>query len=315
MKLEDIKTIGVIGGGTMGHGIAINFALKDYPVIITDLNEQILQQSKANIHAALKLFAEEELIDSAEAELAAGNITTTTDLKKVTAESDFITEAIVERAADKRDLFKTLDEECPPQTILASNTSWMVLADFTSGLKGQERMIITHYFAPPHIVPGVEVAGGSGTSPETYNLTCDLIKNIGKVPIKVLKESPGCLINRLQDVMRREANILWAEGVASAEDIELGIISTCGFRMPHEGSMKHFDLAGMWQWPSDVLDAYAYREADEKSGLSPENIERIRNRYAEGRPWFIDPENFDEAIEARDRDFIRRLKALYRKSP
>ncbi len=312
MNLEDVKRVGVIGAGTMGYGIAINFALNGYPTIICDVSEKVLRRSRENIRSALRLFTEEELITGEEAKGVVNNITTTTDLKKVIEESDFITEAIVERADDKRELFKRLDKDCSPDTILASNTSWMVLSDFASGLKRQDRIVITHYFAPPHIVPGVEVSGGSGTSAETYNLTCDLMKTIGKVPIKVLKESPGCLINRLQDAMRREANVLWAEGVASAEDIELGIISTCGFRMPHEGSMKHFDLAGVWKWPADILDAYAHREADEKSGLSPNNIDRVRQRYAEGRPWFIDPEKFDEAVEKRDRDFIRRLKALYR---
>lgn len=312
MNLESVKRVGVIGAGTMGHGIAINFALNGYPTIICDVSEKILKRSRENIRSALRLFEEEELVTGEEAKRVINNITTTTNLKKVAGESDFITEAIVERAEDKRELFKRLDEECPPDTILASNTSWMVLSDFASGLKRQDRIVITHYFAPPHIVPGVEVAGGLGTSAETYNLTCDLMKAIGKVPIKVLKESPGGLINRLQDAMRREANVLWVEGVASAEDIELGIISTCGFRMPHEGSMMHFDLAGMWKWPRDILDAYAYREADGKSGLSPENVDRIRRRYAEGRPWFVDPAKFDDAVEKRDRDFIRRLKELYR---
>ncbi len=83
--------------------------------------------------------------------------------------------------------------------------------------------------------------------------------------------------------------------------------------MPHEGSMLHFDLAGMWKWPPDVLDAYAEKEADEKSGLSPDKVKMIRERYAAGKPWFIDPAKHEEAVLARDRELARRLKALYRK--
>jgi len=311
MNLEDIKNIGVVGAGTMGHGIALNFALAGYPVTISDISYNLLRRALDNVNAALKLFQEEDLTTAEQAEAAIALIQPTTSLEEVAA-SDFITEAIVERAETKRELFNKLDEICPEHTILASNTSWMIVRDFAKEVKRQDKVIITHYFAPPHIVPGVEVAGGPGTSKETIDITCALMEKIGKVPVRVLKESQGAIINRLQDVMRREANIIWAEGIATAEDIEKGIITTCGFRMPHEGSLMHFDLAGMWKWPQDVLDAYAWKEADENSGLSRENVKKIRKRYASGKPWFIDPDKFDEAVEKPDRELARRLKALYR---
>ena len=313
MKFEDIKKIGIVGAGTMGHGIAINYALAGYPTVISDVNEDILKRAMSNIRADLDLFVEEELVTRRQADTAVRLISTTTDLEQIAAESDFITEAIVERSADKRKLFNKLDEICPRHAILASNTSWLVLSDFGSDVKRQDNIVITHYFAPPHIVPGVEVCGGPGTSKETFEVTCRLMEEIGKVPIRVLKERTGHIINRLQDAMRHEANVLWAEGVATAEDIEMGIITSCGFRMPFEGSMMHFDVAGMWKWPKDVLDGYAEKEADESWGLSKELVKKIRERYASGVPWFIDPAQFDEVIEKRDRDFIRRLKNLYRK--
>jgi len=311
MKFEDIKKVGVVGAGTMGHGIALNYALHGYPTIINDVSDEILEQSRKNVESALSLFIEEELITRQQADSAISLISATTDLEELAAGSDFITEAIVERSEDKKRLFNRLDELCPPHTIIASNTSWLVLSDFGSGVKRQDKIVITHYFAPPHIVPGVEVCGGPGTSPETFNITCKLMEAIGKVPVRILKERTGHIINRLQDAMRHEANILWAEGVASAEDIELGITTTCGFRMPFEGSMMHYDVAGIWKWPKDILDGIAAKEADESWGLAPELVRKVRQRYAEGRPWFINPEKFDEEIEKRDRDFIRRLKALY----
>lgn len=311
MNLQDIKRVGVVGVGTMGHGIALNFALHGYPTLICDLNDDILKKAVRNIESALALFVDEKLIKKRRANEALSLISTTTSLEELAAGSDFVTEAIVERSEDKKQLFNRLDKLCPPHTILASNTSWLVLSDFGSGVKRQDKIVITHYFAPPHLVPGVEVGGGPGTAAETFELTCRLMEAIGKIPIKVLKERTGHIINRLQDAMRHEANRLWAEGVATAEDIELGIITTCGFRMPFEGSFKHFDVAGMWKWPRDVLEAYAAREADESRGLAPELVDRIRQRYSEGKPWFIDPAKFDEEIEKRDRDFIRRLKALY----
>ena len=299
MELSDVNQVGVVGGGTMGFGIAINFALGGYSTVISDLSDEVLKRSIANIKSALNLFVEEELITREQADDAGDKIKTTTDLAEVAKDSDFITEAIVERSRDKRELFNRLDKLCPRHTILASNTSGLVLSDFGSDVTRQDKLVITHYFTPPHIVPGVEVAKGPGTSDETYDITCDLMERSGKIPIRLRKELPGYLLNRLQDAMRGEALRLWAEGMASAEDIELGVVSTFGFRMPHEGPFRHYDLSGVWKWPEDIR--------------SPRNIEneKIRNRLAEGNPWFINPERFDEALEKRDREYIRRLKELY----
>ncbi len=283
----------------MGFGIAINFALAGYPTVISDLNDEVLEQSMANIKSALNLFVEEELIAQEQAENAVDRITTTIDLTEVAKDSDFITEAIVDRSRDKRELFNKLDKSCPRHTILASNTSGLVLSDFGSDVERQDKLVITHYFVPPHIVPGVEVAKGPGTSDETYDVTCDLMDRARKIPIRLRKELPGYLLNRLQGAMGREALRLWAEGMATAEDIELGVVSTFGFRMPHEGPFRHYDLAGIWKWPEDI-----------RAPRSIEN-EKIRDRLAEGTPWFVDPEQFDEALEKRDREYIRRLKELY----
>ena len=306
MELADIKKVGVVGGGTMGFGIAINFALGGYPTVIRDLSDALLQQSMRNIKASMDLFVEEKLIIQAEADDTISRITTTTDLAEV-AQSDFITEAIIERLKDKQELFNTLDQLCPSHTIIVSNTSGFVMSDIGAGVKRQDKIGLTHYFAPPHIVPGVEVAKGPGTSDETYNIIYDLMKKVKKVPIRVRKELPGYLLNRIQGAMGREATRLWAEGVATAEDIELGIQSTFGFRMPHEGPFLHYDLAGIWKWPADI-------RTRRRRGSEPldEAAEKISERMAEGKPWFVDPNKFDEAVEKRDREYIHRLKELYR---
>lgn len=299
MQVADIKTVGVVGGGTMGFGIAINFALWGYRTIISDLSAEILNRSMATIAKAMDLFIEGELISRQHADETMARITTTTDLTRLAEQSDFVTEAIIERAQDKRSLFKRLDVLCPPHTIFASNTSRLVLSDIGAGVERQDKLVLTHYFAPPHIVPGVEVAKGPGATDETFEITCDLMTRVKKIPIRLHKEQPGYLLNRIQGAMYREAARLWAEGMASAEDIELGIISTFGFRMPHEGPFMHYDLAGIWKWPEDVRNPRAIEN------------EKLRERMLEARPWFVDPAAFDEAVERRDRAYIRRLKALY----
>ncbi len=299
MQLSDIKTVGVVGGGTMGFGIAINFALWGYPTIISDLKAEILAGSEASIARALELFVEGELISQKRAEETRARITTTTDLPSLAGQSDFVTEVIIERLSDKQSLFKRLDEFCPPHTIFASNTSRLVLSDIGAEIKRQDKLVLTHYFAPPHIVPGVEVAKGPGASDETFELTCELLSSARKIPIRLHKEKSGYLLNRIQAAIMKEASQLWAEGMASAEDIELGIVSTFGFRMPHEGPFLHYDLAGIWKWPEAVRNPQAIEN------------EKLREQMLKAQPWFLDPATFDEAVEKRDREYIRRLKALY----
>ena len=124
MSQSNIKQVGVVGGGTMGFGIAINFALwGGYPTIIQDLNDRVLTQSKRLIESALNLFVDESLIRPDQATTTLDKITLTTDLAQLATNSDFVTEAIVERLSDKQQLFNTLDQLCPPHTIIVSNTS------------------------------------------------------------------------------------------------------------------------------------------------------------------------------------------------
>ena len=158
MNQEGIKQVGVVGGGTMGFGIAINFALwGGYPTIIQDLKESILDQSAKRIRSSLKLFIEEDLITPEQAKEALDKITLTTDLAEIANKSDFVTEAIVEILPDKQKIFQDLDRLCPPHTIFVSNTSSFVVSEIGIGIGRQDKIGLTHYFAPPHIVPGVEV--------------------------------------------------------------------------------------------------------------------------------------------------------------
>jgi 3-hydroxybutyryl-CoA dehydrogenase len=313
MRLEDIRTVGVVGAGTMGFGIALNFAVAGYETIINDVSDSVLGVSMKNMTSALELMSEEGLLTPDETARAMKRVTTAARLEELAERRDFVTEDIVERSGDKRAVFNRLDTLCRPQSILSSNTSWLTLSDFGSDVARQDKLVITHYFAPAHLVPGVEVVRSPRTSDETFAVTCELMKRIGKVPIRVLKERPGALINRIQDAMRHEANRLWAEGVASAEDIEAGITATFGFRSSHEGPMLHFDLAGMWRCAPDIRAGIAAAEVEGQDGLSDEVREKIRRQYAEGKTWFVDPGRFEEAVEKRDHDFARRLKALYRK--
>ena len=309
MELRDIKKIGIAGGGTMGFGIGFNFAFWGYPTVVYDLNDQILEKSAQRVKRAFDIFVTEELISRERAEESFKRFTFTTDIASL-ADNDFITEVIVERLLDKQELFNKLDKICPPQTIIASNTSGLVMSDIAKDVKRQGKIILTHYFDPPHIVPAVEVAKGPGTTDETFNLTYDLMKQVKKIPVRVLKELPGYLLNTIQGAMREMAYRLWAEGVASAEDIDLGIRASFGFRSPHEGPMMHIDLSGNWNRPKDILAMRAEKIVS-MPGLSEEAKEKLGKHLVQGTTWLLDPNKIEEAIEVRDREYARRLKDLY----
>jgi 3-hydroxybutyryl-CoA dehydrogenase len=306
MSIDDIQEVGVVGSGLMGHGIALSFAMGGYPVTMHDVSDERLLQAMRNASATATLFVEEGLITAEQAEEAIGRLSTTTDLNML-ADCDFVTEAIVERSEDKRALFNKLDAICRPHTIIVSNTSSLVLSDFGSDVKRQDKIGVTHYFSPPAIVPGVEIARGPGTSEETYQALFDLMLRIRHVPIRVQKELPGYLLNRLQAALSTEAYRMWAEGVASAEDIDLGVRATFGFRMPQEGPMMHYDLAGVWRWPKDVRMGMLSRHTP---GLSEDAVAKITQPYEDGTPWF-EGDGSQEALEERDRAYLRRLKAQY----
>ena len=135
MKLEDIRTIGVIGAGTMGHGIALSFALGGYPVRLNDVTDEILQNAVNKIRVALDMFYAEGMVTSEEAKDALERVMTTTDLGALASDADYICECIVEDTSSKKELFNNLDDLCPPHTILASNTSSLVLSDFGFDVK------------------------------------------------------------------------------------------------------------------------------------------------------------------------------------
>lgn len=310
MKLEDIRKIGVVGAGTMGHGIAISYALWGYPVIISDLTDEILEKSRTQVRASLEAFVKEEVIPLTQMEETLARIQTTPDLSALAADVDFVCEVIFEKAPDKRVLFNKLDELCPPHTILASNTSHLLLSDFASEVKRQDKIVVTHYANPAQICPAVEVVKGPGTSDETFNLTYDLLSKVKKVPVKVLKELPGFLNNRIQFALFREAMYLWAEGVASAEDIDRAVMGHFGFRNASIGPLLTMDLAGLPKWGPMAYEMY--REAFHFITDSKEPPERWREQIVNHRGFYDYSEaEWAKIIQKRDREFLQRLKHLY----
>ncbi|MEA3253769.1 MAG: 3-hydroxyacyl-CoA dehydrogenase family protein, partial [Chloroflexota bacterium] len=204
MKLKDVKYVAVIGAGIMGHGIAQTFAMGGYQVSLHDIDDAALSNARKRIRANLETFVDNGFISQDKVGETLSRITTTTDLGEAASDADIVIEAVAENIELKRKLFNQLDALCPPKTILASNSSSLLISDFASETGRQDRVVLTHWFNPPHIVPTVEIIKGHETSDETVDLVYALLKKVGKEPVRILKEIPGYLVNRIQLAMMRE---------------------------------------------------------------------------------------------------------------
>ena len=243
--MREIRQIAVVGAGLMGHGIGQNFAQKGYSVILYDLNHSILERALVQIRSNIETFVEMGLEAKENIEKVLSRIRVSTDLQEAVKEAHFIIEAAPEDLVLKMNLFETLDQYCLEDTILASNTSTLPIPEIGKKVKRKERLIITHWFNPPHIVPTVEVVPGERTSKEVTEMTLGLLRKIGKRPIKILKEIPGFLINRIQTAMFREILSLLERGVATPEDIDAGVKGSFGFRLAVLGPLQTMDMGGL----------------------------------------------------------------------
>ncbi|MBM4331097.1 MAG: 3-hydroxyacyl-CoA dehydrogenase family protein [Deltaproteobacteria bacterium] len=239
-----ICNVTIVGAGTMGHSLAQVFAQAGYNVWLNDVSEEILAKARSLISANLQTFVEMGLLPKGQPASILSRIQTTTKIAEAGANADLVIEAIIEDQAAKKEMFKALDQICPPAAILASNTSYMDIFKFVE-TKRPDKVLITHWFAPPHIVPLVEIVRGPATSQETVDTVKALIIAAGKKPIVISKFLPGFIGNRLQSALGNEVLFLLDNGYASAEDIDTATKASFGLRMPILGLVKRMDFTGL----------------------------------------------------------------------
>jgi 3-hydroxybutyryl-CoA dehydrogenase len=240
-----IRRIAVIGAGIMGHGIAQEFAAAGFEVGLYDVDEARLQEGLTRITANLDRLAAAGVVAPDAAGTAPTRIHPSTTLAEATADADYVVEAAPEHLPLKRDLFAEFDRLCSPATILASNTSTFTPSSLASATRRPDRVLVTHYFNPPFLVPLVEVVRGPQTADATVAATFTLLKNLGKSPVVVQKEAPGFIGNRLQLALVREALSIVAQGLATPEDVDLVVRTSLGRRWAVAGPFETSDAAGL----------------------------------------------------------------------
>ena len=299
MKPENIRNISVIGAGFIGHGIAQVFAAKNYNVHLLDVKDEILSKAVENIRSNLTTMARKGIGLESETETTINRITTTTDLSEATSEAQLIIEAIPENLELKQEVFQDLDRLCPPETILATNTSVMSITEIAAKARRRDRILGTHFWNPPFIIPLVEVVKGKETSDEVMETTYQVMKNAGKHPVKCMKDVPGFIANRLQHALWREAISIVENGIADPATVDEAIKNGFAIRLPVLGPLETADMVGL----DLTLSIHDYILKHLESSPHPSPL--LREKVEKGELGFKTGQGFrtwsaEEAQKSRD---------------
>lgn len=244
--IKKIRNVAILGAGTMGAGIGLLFAMKGYPVkIIFSCEQDKASNPLGRMQESLKILSDNMVVDSSKFDEIMANVTFTENLEEGAAFADIIFECIIENLSIKQDFFKRLDEICSEDTILASNTSAISITDIAETSKNKSRIIGTHYWNPPYLIPLVEVIKTEFVSESTVERVCELLNDAGKKPVVVNKDVPGFLANRMQHALFREALYIIEQGIAEPKAVDDAIKYGFGMRLGIMAPVGVMDMGGL----------------------------------------------------------------------
>jgi len=254
-----MERVAVIGAGLMGHGIAQVFAVAGHPVAITDESADAL----ASVHERVRANLERSGGDPAAADL----IELRDSVEAALEDADFVVEAAPENLELKQALFARLSRAASPDTILATNTSVISIGEIAAGADDPARVVGTHFWNPPHLIPLVEVTQAEHTRLDVVERTMVILAGAGKTPIHVKHDIPGFVGNRLQHALWREAIALVDAGVCDAKSVDDVIKQSFGLRLSVLGPLENADLVGLDL--TLAIHEYVLPHIDRTPGPSP----------------------------------------------
>lgn len=239
-----IKNITIFGPGMMGSGIGIQFAQKGCNVVLRAREKFEEDYAVENIDRNIKDMIENRIMTVEEGEEIKKNIKIIYDMEEAVKDAELIFECVIEDMDIKQNLFKTLDEICPENVILATNTSVMSITEIASKSVHRHRIVGTHFWNPAFLIPLVEIIRTEDTSDLVVDTVYDFLKDCGKRPVKVNKDVPGFIGNRLQHALLREALYIVENGIADPATVDEAVKYGFGMRTPVLGPMEHADMVG-----------------------------------------------------------------------
>jgi len=270
----EVKKPFVVGAGIMGAGVGQLCAQQGYDVIVVDISDELVEKAKGKVTAGLSKRVENGKITQEEMDAVLSRLNWSTGLEQA-KDSDFVVEAIIENIDTKKEVFQKLDSICPPDTILATNTTALSVSDIASATQRPDKVIGMHFFNPAVIMKLVEIIRGNQTSDETIATTKKFAEDLGKVPIATAKEAPAGIVSRVLAGLLNEAATVFADGIASAGDIDEAMKLGAGLPM---GPLALIDMIGLDIHLAKMETLYA-KLKDER--YKPPDI--IRKMIAEGK--------------------------------
>jgi 3-hydroxybutyryl-CoA dehydrogenase len=310
LKTEDIKTIAIIGAGFIGPGIAQVFASKGYPVWMTDIKSEMLKKALENLRVNFAQMAEAGIMSKDEVEAAIQRVHFTLDTQEAVTPAQMVIEAVTENMPLKQRIFQELDNLCPLSTILCTNTSVMSISEIASKALHRERIVGTHFWNPPFLIPLVEVVKGNDTSDDTMDLTFEVLKKAGKHPVKCMKDVPGFIANRLQHALWREAISIVENGIADAATVDDAVKNSFAVRLPVLGPLENADMVGLDLTLSIHDYILKHLEASPRpSRLLTEKLAKGELGFKSGKGFYNwTPEEAQKSRERLSRFLIERLQ-------
>ena len=242
--MDKIKKIVVVGSGTMGHGIAQAFAQGGYQVALQDTVPQALERAEALIKSSLATMNQAGLVKQNEIAVILSRIKLTTSLEEAAENADLAIESITENRDAKKEIFKRLDEVCPPKTLLASNSSFLNIFDFVETSR-PEKVLVIHWYSPPQIIPLVDIVKGPQTNEANLRTVAAALKGMGKKVVVFNKPLAGYVVSRLQVAFQREVYWLLDSDYLSPRDIDESAVWGLALRMLVLGICQRIDFGGL----------------------------------------------------------------------
>ncbi|MDE6591078.1 MAG: 3-hydroxyacyl-CoA dehydrogenase family protein [Oscillospiraceae bacterium] len=302
-----IQNISVIGAGTMGHGIAMVFAMHGCRVSLYESFDAVRETVLDKIRDEMQFMVDEDYIPAAKIDETLANITVFADLAPAVKDADYVIEAIPERMDLKQELFANLDRLCPAHTVFATNTSSLKLSEMIKDLPEarQKLCMVSHWYNPAYLLPIAELSKFGNMDEDVFNDVYDLYVRCEKQPVRVLKDIPGMVANRLLHAQAREAFYLVETGAAAAEDVDKALKYGPCFRNATTGMLEVADMGGLDIWLAAEDNMFpALNNSDKASAAMRELVEQGHKGIKTGKGFFDYPEETRQQVQ---NDFYRRL--------
>ncbi len=317
IQVAEINTVAVVGAGVMGSGIAQTFAQAGYLVRLQARRQETLRAALDRIAKNQATMIRAGLLSAEVTAGARARLYTTTSLEEAVAGCQFVSESVPEDLEVKRTVFAALDRHAPQGVVLTSDTSGLSVSAIASATSRPELVVGFHWMNPPYLMPPVEVIRGERTADAALELVCELARRIGRLPVRVEKDVPGFLWNRLQLALVREALHVVEQGIATPEAVDLAISSGLGLRWSAVGPFRLMDLGGLSVF--HAIAAYLYRDLSAAREPQPALATRVAagETGARAGKGFYDypPGAAEDAIAARDAKLLQLLKLLRLPAP